>query len=65
MSAICLYTLVSSAKLISLEKSTSRDVQGFLNLYLMLMYDGLKDWCSSQYSKTLFFFVLGQILKIL
>ena len=42
-----------------------RDVQGFLNLYLMLMYDSLKDWCSSQYSKTLFLFVLGQILKIL
>ena len=42
-----------------------RDVQGFLNLYQMLMYDGLKDWCSSQYSKTLFLFVLGQILKIL
>ena len=38
------------------------DVQGFFNLYLMLMYDGLKDWCSSQYSKTIFLFVLGQIL---
>ena len=33
--------------------ATYRDVQGFLNLYLMLIYDGLKDWCSSQYSKTL------------
>ena len=42
-----------------------RDVQGFLNLYLMLMYDGLKYWCSSQYSKTPFLFVLGQILKLI
>ena len=39
------------------------DVQGFLNLHLMLIDDSLKDWCSSQYSKTPFLFVLGQILQ--
>ena len=62
---LCMITKFGNIWMYMLYMLFYRDVQGFLNLYLMLMYVGWKDWCSSQYSKTLLLFVLGQILKIL